>query len=135
MAVMAKRRRGIGGRDVEFFVSMGQVKGKISIITDDVITSGSTTKLVDILLASGAEEVYMAVTHPVLAAAAVDRVRNSPLKQLVVTNTIDVPEPKRLNGKIKVVSIAPLLAKVINNIHENISVSRIFTEQNINFPV
>jgi len=135
MAVIAKRRRGIGGRDVEFFVSMGQVKGKIAIITDDVITSGSTTKLVDILLASGAEKVYMAVTHPVLAAAAVDRVRNSPLKQLVVTNTIDVPEPKRLNGKIKVVSIAPLLAKVINNIHENISVSQIFTEQNINFPV
>ncbi|MDD5190385.1 MAG: ribose-phosphate pyrophosphokinase [Dehalococcoidales bacterium] len=135
MAVMSKRRKGIGGREVEFFVSMGEVKGKIAIITDDVITSGSTMKLVDILLAAGAKEVFMAVTHPVLAASALDRVRSSPLKQLVVTNTIAVPENKLLGGKIKVVSLAPLLAKVIKNIHENTSVSQIFTEQHINFPV
>ncbi|MDD5191429.1 MAG: ribose-phosphate pyrophosphokinase [Dehalococcoidales bacterium] len=135
MAVMSKRRRGIGGREVEFFVSMGEVKGKTVIIVDDEITSGSTTKLVDILLESGAKEVHMAVTHPVLATSAVDRVRGSALKQLVVTNTIDVPEGKRLDGKIRVVSIAPLLAKVIKNIHENTSVSKIFAEQHINFPV
>jgi ribose-phosphate pyrophosphokinase len=135
MAVMTKRRRGIGGKDVEFFVSMGNVKGKTVIITDDVITSGSTMKLVEILLDSGAKDVYMAITHPILAENALKRIRASSVKQIVVTNTIQVPLRKQLNGKIKVLSIAPLLAKTILNIHLNRSVSQIFKEQNIVFPV
>ena len=135
MAVMTKRRRGIGGKDVEFFVSMGNVKGKTVIITDDVITSGSTMRLVDILLDSGAKDVYMSITHPILAENALKRIRESPVKQIIVTNTIQVPLAKRLNGKIKVLSIAPLLAKAILNIHLNRSVSQIFKEQHIIFPV
>jgi ribose-phosphate pyrophosphokinase len=135
MAVMAKRRKGIGGKEVEFFVFMGNIKGKTVIITDDVITSGSTMKLVEILLDHGAKEVYMSITHPILAETALKRVAASPVKQLIVTNTITVPSSKQLNGKIKVLSIAPLLAKVIRNIHENRSVSQIFKEQHIVFPV
>jgi ribose-phosphate pyrophosphokinase len=135
MAVMSKRRKGVGGKEVAFFVSMGQVKGKTAIITDDVITSGSTLTLVEILLGAGAKDVYMAVTHPVLVKKCMERLLSSPVKELVTTNTIPVSEEKRLNGRVKVLSIAPLLAKVIRNIHENRSVSRIFAEEHIVFPV
>jgi ribose-phosphate pyrophosphokinase len=135
MAVMTKRRKGIGGKEVEFFISMGNVKGKTVIITDDVITSGSTMQLVENLLNSGARDVYMAITHPILAENALKRISESSVKQIVVTNTIQVPAEKQLNGKIKVLSIALLLAKTIRNIHENESVSQIFKEQHIVFPV
>jgi ribose-phosphate pyrophosphokinase len=135
MAVMTKKRRGIGGKEVEFFVSMGNVKGKTVIITDDVITSGSTMQLVDILLDSGAKNVYMAITHPILAENALKRIRESSVKQIIVTNTIQVPPTKQLDGKIKVLSIAPLLAKTIRNIHDNKSVSQIFKQQHIVFAV
>ena len=135
MAVMTKRRKGTGGKEVEFFVSMGNVKGKTVIMTDDVITSGSTMQLVEILLNSGAKDVYMAITHPILAENALKRIRESSVKQVIVTNTIQVPPTKQLDGKIKVLSIAPLLAKTIRNIHDNKSVSQIFKQQHIVFPV
>ena len=135
MAVMTKRRKGVGGAEVEFFDIIGQVEGKTAIVIDDVMAGGSTTRVVADILEAGAAEVYMAVTHPVLVGAAVERIRTCGLKQLVVTNTVPVPSEKRAGGMITVVSIAPLLARVIASIHESRSVSQIFAEDNIVFPV
>jgi ribose-phosphate pyrophosphokinase len=135
MAIMTKRRKGIGGKDVEFFNIMGDVKDKTAIIIDDVIASGSIVKEADMLLKSGAREVYLAITHPVLVGPAIERIRQSSIKALVVTNTVPVPEEKLLNGKVKVLSIAPLLAKVVKNIHRNKSVSQLFRKDKLEFPV
>jgi len=90
---------------------------------------------VEILLKAGAKEVYMAITHPILVGAAVEHLRASSIKELIVTNTVPVPVEKQLNGKVKVLSIAPLMAKVINSIHQNQSVSQIFREEHMVFPV
>jgi ribose-phosphate pyrophosphokinase len=135
VAIMTKRRKGIGGKDVEFFNIMGDVKDKTAIIIDDVIASGSIVKEADMLLKSGAKEVYLAITHPVLVGPSIEKLRQSELNGLVVTNTIPVPEEKLLDGKVKVLSIAPLLAKVIKNIHRNKSVSQLFRKEKLEFPV
>jgi ribose-phosphate pyrophosphokinase len=67
--------------------------------------------------------------------AAIDHLRDSSIKELIVTNTVPVPLVKQLNGRVKVLSIAPLLAKVINSVHDNQSVSQIFREEHMIFPV
>jgi ribose-phosphate pyrophosphokinase len=135
MAVMTKRRKGVGGKEVDFFNIMGNVKGKTAIIIDDVIASGSITSEADMLAKAGAKEVYMSITHPILVGPALERLKNSALKELVVTNTVPVPGEKLTGGKVKVLSIAPLLAKVIRNIYQNQSVSGLFLKEKIIFPV
>jgi ribose-phosphate pyrophosphokinase len=135
MAIMTKRRKGIGGKEVEFFNIMGDVKDKTAIIIDDVIASGSIVREADMLLKCGAREVYLSITHPVLVGPGIERLRQSSVKALVVTNTVPVPEEKMLGGKVKVLSIAPLLAKVIKNIHCNKSVSQLFRKDKLEFPV
>jgi ribose-phosphate pyrophosphokinase len=135
MAIMTKRRKGIGGKDLEYFNIMGDVKGKIAIIIDDVIASGSITREVEMLSKDGAKEVYLCITHPILVGPAMDRLQTPALKELVVTNTVPVSDEKLRNGKIKVLSIAPLLAEVISNIHQNKSVSKLFLKEKIVFPV
>jgi ribose-phosphate pyrophosphokinase len=124
MAVMTKRRKG-----VDFFNIMGNVKGKTAIIIDDVIASGSITSEADMLSKAGAKEVYMSITHPILVGPALQRLKNSALKELVVTNTVPVPGEKLTGGKVKVLSIAPLFAKVIRNIYQNQSVAGILKER------
>lgn len=87
------------------------------------------------LFKAGAKEVYLSITHPILVGAAVESLRASPIKELIVTNTVFVPKEKLASGKVKVLSIAPLLSKVILAIHENDSVSQIFREDKLEFPV
>jgi ribose-phosphate pyrophosphokinase len=135
MVVMTKRRKGVGGKELEIFGVIGDIKGKVGIMIDDVIASGSITREVDILLKAGAKEVYLAITHPVLVGKAIELLCATHVKELIVTNTIPVREEKRLNGKVKVLSVAPLLADVIRNIHENRSVSQILKKQHLEFPV
>lgn len=135
IAVMAKRRKGIGGKQVEPYTIIGNVKGKIAIVIDDVITSGSVTKQAEMLIDAGAKEIYLSITHPVLAAAAMERLQSPVVKELIVTNTVPVSEDKLLNGKVKVLSIAPLLAGTIQNIHRNKSVSHLFLKDKIVVPV
>jgi ribose-phosphate pyrophosphokinase len=135
MVVMTKRRKGIGGKELEFYDVVGNIKGKTAIVIDDVIASGSIIKEVEILMKAGAKEIYMAITHPILVGAAIDHLRDSSIKELIVTNTVPVPLVKQLNGRVKVLSIAPLLAKVINSVHDNQSVSQIFREEHMIFPV
>lgn len=135
IALMNKRRSGVGGHQMEVLEIIGDVRGKTPIIIDDVIASGSIFKHAEALVKAGSQKVYIAVTHPVLAGPALERLSNPAIKEVVVTNTIPVPEEKRLGDRVKVLSIAPLLAQVIQRIHEHLSVSQVFTEENILFPV
>ena len=135
MVVMTKRRKGIGGNELEFYDVVGNVVGKTAIVIDDVISAGSIIKEVEILFKAGAKEIYMAITHPILVGAAVKSLRASRIKELIVTNTVPVPEEKMAGGKVKVLSIAPLLSKVILAIHEHESISHIFREEKLIFPV
>jgi ribose-phosphate pyrophosphokinase len=135
LAVMSKRRKGIGGKELSLYSIMGDVKGKNVIIIDDVITSGSIIQQAELLDNAGAKDIYLSITHPVLTNTAIQQLRSPIIKELIVTNTIPVPEEKLLDGKVKVLSIAPLLAKAIRNIHQNKSVSQLFLKGKFAFPV
>jgi ribose-phosphate pyrophosphokinase len=82
---------------------------------------------VDIVLRHGAKEVYACCTHPVLSGPAVQRIEQSPLKELVVTDTIPIP-PHKMLPKITVLSVAPLLGEAIRRIHTGQSVGALFDE-------
>ncbi len=135
LAIMTKRRRGIGGKELEVYSVIGDIKSKIAIIIDDVITSGSIVKHAELLLESGAKEVYLSITHPVLTAPAMDKLKSPAIRELIVTDTVPVPEEKRLSDKVKILSAAPLLAEAIRNIHQNKSVSQLFLRERLVFPV
>jgi ribose-phosphate pyrophosphokinase len=105
---------------------IGDVKGKRVIIVDDIIdTAGTVCAASELLLSKGASRVDVVATHGLLSGPAVERLRKSPIEEVVVTNTIPV-EHKNLE-KLKVVSIAPLIGEAIRRIHEGESVSVLFT--------
>jgi ribose-phosphate pyrophosphokinase len=105
---------------------LGEVSGKTAIIVDDLVaTAGSLVEAAQALKESGAEEVYAAITHPVLSGPALERIEYSPLRQLAVCDTIPV-EDSKVHPKIKVLSVAPLLAEAIKRIHREESVSSLF---------
>ena len=110
----------------EITALIGDVTGKICIINDDMIdTGGSLVAAADTLKAKGADCIYACATHGILSGPAFDRIENSCIEEVVVTNTIPVPLDRQ-TGKIKVISVAPLLAKTIKNVYENGSVSGLF---------
>ena len=124
LAVVDKRR--IDDRSAEVMHVMGDVKGKNVVIVDDMVsTAGSLVEATEAIKAEGALDVYAMITHPVLCGPAIERLKRSRLEQLVVTDTIPVGKEKRLD-KIKVLSVAPLLAEAIKRIHEEESVSVLF---------
>ena len=94
---------------------------KVNVTTilfdDEVDTAGSLIETARILDKNGAKEIYAGCTHGILSANAVERIQNSPIKELVITNTIPLPTEKRIN-KIKVITIAPLFAEAIRRINE-----------------
>ena len=109
---------------------VGQVEGKVCVIVDDMIdTAGTLCQGVEVLLEAGATEVYAAATHPLLSEPAVDRIKNSALKQLVVTNTLPLPSEKQFD-KLTVLSIAPTIANTIKAVFEEGSVSELFHGEN-----
>ena len=108
---------------------MGDVEGKRCLLVDDEISSGASIVVAaNTLEKFGAAEIYAAITHPILSGMAPQRIASSPIKELVVTNSVPVPEEKR-NGKIKVLSIAPLLGEAIWCIHNGVSVSKVFEKE------
>jgi ribose-phosphate pyrophosphokinase len=125
------KRRDKGARDVSETRSVvGDVDGKVCVIVDDLIgTGGTLTHGVDVLLDAGATEVYAAATHPVLSEPAVDRIKNSALRQVVVTNTLPIPSEKQLD-KLVILSIAPTIADTIKAVFEEDSVSELFRGEN-----
>ncbi|GAB4265336.1 ribose-phosphate diphosphokinase [Thermincola ferriacetica] len=105
---------------------IGDVEGKTVIMIDDIIdTAGTITQGAQALLDRGAKEIYCCCTHPVLSGPAIERLQNSPIKEVVITNTIPLPESKKID-KIKALSVAPLLGEAIIRIHEDLSVSKLF---------
>ncbi len=125
LAIIDKRRDKPNESQVMHII--GDVKGKTAIILDDMVdTAGTLCKAADALVEHGALEVHGCATHPVLSGPAVERIRNSALKTLVVTNTIPLsPEAAKLD-KIKVLSVSELLGEAIRRIHDDDSVSSLF---------
>ena len=106
---------------------VGEVSGKDVVILDDLIdTAGTLTQAVDTLLKNGAKKVSACATHPVLSGPAIKRIMESQLQEVVVTDTIPLSAEAKACGKIKQLTVAPLLAEAIKRIHENDSVSSLF---------
>ena len=127
LAIMEKRRLGNDDR-TETLNVIGDVKGKTALVVDEEIdTAGSLVGVVDALIERGARDVYACSTHPILSGPAVQRIAGSKVKEVVVTDTVPVPPPKRI-AKIKVLPIAPLLGEAIRRIHTGQSVGAMFEE-------
>ncbi len=127
LAIVEKRRLGNQGQ-VEAVNIIGEVERKVALIVDDEVDTAATlVATVDIVLRKGAKEVYACCTHPVLSGPAVQRIEQSPLKELVVTDTIPIP-PHKMLPKFTVLSVAPLLGEAIRRIHTGQSVGALFDE-------
>ena len=125
MAIIDKRRDRPNQSKV--YNVVGEVRDKIALIIDDIVdTAGSLTNAVEVLLEKGAKEVYGCITHPVLSGPAIERLENSNIKELIVTDTIPLNEKAKNCSKIKVISVASLLAEVIKRIYSGDSVSSLF---------
>lgn len=109
---------------------IGDVKGRTAIIVDDLIdTAGTLVEGAEALLAQGAKEVYACATHPLFSEPALDRIRESAVTEVVVTNTIHLDREelaRRVGDKVKVLSVAPIFAEAIKRIHGERSVSELF---------
>ena len=105
---------------------VGDVTGQTCIVIDDMIdTAGTITKAVDALMEGGAKEVIIAATHAVFSGPAIDRLKACKAKEVVITNSLPVPDEKRFDG-LTVLSIAPLLARAIREVFEDGSVTSLF---------
>jgi ribose-phosphate pyrophosphokinase len=123
-AIIDKRRPKANMSEVLNVV--GEVEGMTCLLVDDMVdTAGTLSNAVHALEDRGAKAVYAAATHALLSGEAVARLRDSPLQEMVVTNTIHVPERKQFD-RLKILSVADLLAKAIDHVHSNESVSQLF---------
>ncbi|MCP4051378.1 MAG: ribose-phosphate pyrophosphokinase [bacterium] len=106
---------------------VGNVKNKTILLIDDMVdTAGSVTSGLETLKKYGCnDEIYLATTHPVFSGPASDRLAKAGFKEVIVTNTIDIPQKKRFNG-LKILSMAPLLGETIKRIYEKRSISSLF---------
>jgi ribose-phosphate pyrophosphokinase len=105
---------------------IGDVKGKVCVMFDDIIdTAGSICEASKLLLKEGAKEVYVCAAHPVFSGPAVERIAASPIKEVIVTNTIPL-DMEKMPEKVKQLSVAPLLGEAISRIHDDESVSSLF---------
>jgi len=124
LAIVDKRR--VNDEKAEAMHIMGAVKGKHAIVVDDMVaTAGSLAEAIDAIKKEGALDIYASITHPVLCGPALERIKKSPIKEMVVTDTIPIPKEKML-PKIKVLSVASLLGEAIKRIHEEASISVLF---------
>jgi ribose-phosphate pyrophosphokinase len=126
LAIIHKRRDPNVANQVRVHEVVGEVEGRTCLLVDDMIdTAGTITQAADALVANGAERVITAATHPVLSGPAVDRLKNSQIGEVVVTNTLPIPEERRFD-KLTVLSIAPLIARAIHEVFEDGSVTSLF---------
>ncbi|MCL2631600.1 MAG: ribose-phosphate pyrophosphokinase [Coriobacteriia bacterium] len=124
LAIMSKTRPEHNASEVTTVI--GNVTGKTCIINDDMIdTGGSVINGVDALLEAGAKEVYVCATHGLFSGKAYERIEQADMLKVIVCDTVAVPK-SRTRGKIEVVSVAPLLAKAVNNVFYDESVSELF---------
>jgi ribose-phosphate pyrophosphokinase len=105
---------------------VGEVEGQTCVVIDDMIDTGGTiTKAVDALYSAGAKDVIVAATHPVFSGPAVERLMNSKVSEVVVANTLPIPDEKKFPN-LTVLSIAPLVARAIKEVFEDGSVTSLF---------
>lgn len=126
LAIVDKRRSHEVANTCEVMEIIGNVEGKTAILVDDIIdTAGTMVKAAEALMERGAKEVYACATHGVLSGPAIDRLKSSCIKEVVLTDTIPLAEEKKFE-KIKVLPIAPLFAEALRRIHSEHSVSILF---------
>jgi len=124
LAIMHKGRPDHNVAEITHVI--GEVEGRTCIVIDDMIdTAGSVTEGAKSLMNKGANSVYVAATHGVFSSPAYERIESSPITEVVVTNTSRIPA-ERLGGKIRVLSVAPLIAHAIQNVYNDDSVSELF---------
>lgn len=125
LAIVDKRRTDMNVAEVMHVI--GDVKGRTCLIIDDIIdTAGTLVKTAEALVNAGAAKVYACATHPVLSGDAIERISKSRLEEVVVTNTIPLTGQAKAEPKIRPLSIAGLLGRAIQSIHEETSVSTLF---------
>jgi ribose-phosphate pyrophosphokinase len=126
LAIIHKRRDPDVANQVKMLEVVGQVEDRTCILVDDMIDTGGTiTKAAEALFDQGAANVIVVATHGVLSGAAVDNLKNSRISEVVVTNTLPIP-PERRFDKLTVLSIAPLVARAINEVFSDGSVTSLF---------
>ena len=125
LAIVDKRRVDFDVTEVMNLI--GDVKGRTALIVDDIIdTAGTLVKTADALIREGAVQVYAACTHAVFSGPAVERIEASKITEVVATDSVPVSEAARSVKKIKILSVADLLARGIRSIHEETSISELF---------
>ncbi|MDP6607873.1 MAG: ribose-phosphate pyrophosphokinase [Vicinamibacterales bacterium] len=125
LAIIDKRRSEDGTAEVMNVV--GRVDGRVCIIQDDIVdTAGTLCNAAQALADAGAKRVLACAVHGVLSGPALDRIEQSPLEELIVTNTIPMEDARARSGKLRVLSVAKLLGRAIQSIHEETSVSSLF---------
>jgi ribose-phosphate pyrophosphokinase len=126
------KRRPKGTTNVaEAIEVIGDVEGRLCVLTDDMIDTASTvTAASELLIERGATEVWAMATHGVLSGPAIDRLKNSAIERVVLTNTLPLPPEKQID-QIEVLSIAPLIAEALSAVFDDASVSEIFHGENL----
>jgi ribose-phosphate pyrophosphokinase len=131
IAFIYKRRPKGQANVVEAKEVIGDVKGRLCILTDDMIDTGGTiVSAAEILLERGATEVWAMATHGVLSGPAIDRLKNAPLERVILTNTLPIPPEKQL-PQIEVLSVAEIIAEALSAVFDDTSVSEIFGGENL----
>ena len=131
LAFIYKKRSRHEAHKIDTMNVVGEVEGKACVLVDDMIdTAGTVVEGAAALQREGAREIYAAATHAVLSGKAIQRLEESPIKQLVVTNTLPLPEEKQIE-KITVLSIAPIIASALEAVFTDSSVSEIFHGENM----
>ena len=124
IAVIDKKR--LAPNEAEVMNIIGEIEGKTAIVIDDIIdTAGTIVQGAEALLDKGAKEVYACCTHGLFSGQAIPRLSASPIKEVIITNTIPLRD-ERCKGKFKVLSVAPLIGEAIIRIHEERSISELF---------
>jgi ribose-phosphate pyrophosphokinase len=122
--------------DSRFGGLIGEVKGMTPIIVDDIMAEGSAIDQALTLLEYGCRpEIHFAFTHPILLHSAMDKLQHDAIKEVITTNTIPVDDKQARLPKLTILSIADLLSDVIYRIHHHMSVSKVFQQQSLDFPV
>ena len=125
LVIVDKRR--VAMDQTEVMNVIGEIEGRAALIVDDIVdTAGTLVKTAEALKAHGAERVFAACTHAVLSGRAIERLCHSPLEEMVVTDSIPLRPEAAEVSKIKVLSVAELLARGIHSIHEETSISALF---------